>query len=706
MLDVSGLRAAYKRYGFEEARSGNNNVLVFTLKAGHFHNADIVPINQQGTYQQEMIFLQFKDSGFACKIRTYNDIDDVKKSLFQGFFSIDSTHKRLLKEYNKFTKSIISVHSDNAEYKYINSNYYINEKAGENDVISEITTRIDDNTPTLFLIEAAAGFGKTCTAFELLRELTENHINKVPLFTELSRNRQAKIFRYVLLDEIDRSFPLLSSALVRAEIRNGNVPVILDGFDELLHQSEDSAVFDTSEPMLETISELLTNSAKVILTTRRTSILDGDDFHEWMARHSAEFNVVRIRIENPTIDNWLSSDRLDILRKNNFPIEKLCNPVLLSYLRCIPYEEFSDAVKSQDSLVDKYFMSMLERERTRQDLFMSPAEQYGVLKYISSDMMEYDYTAESKDYITTIVQDYFKNGELEKIRKLYPVDERPTSDEIINKLTSHALLDRSVDVSSNIGFVNEFVLGNFCSDVILENESNDWCGNKTFIEPVTLSYLPRTKEKKETLWNSLKFAIEFVSASDKFINSIRLNDAMLMDIDSENIDNLKLKDIKLFDKSAIKNSVFSDCNFHEVIFFCDNMEEISFVNCNFFDCSFENENSSSNKKIFIFGCIDNNDSLKQLEENTETIALQNESDEYTACDIYVLEKFWPIGNPSIFKHRPAKALYMKNNNFSYQEAISSIEKLKKKRIILNADKNGILEFNMDNFIEIKSLLGR
>lgn len=705
MLDVTGLRTAYQKYGFEEARSGNENVLVFTLKAGHFHNADIVPINKQGTCSQEQIFSQFKESGYACKIRIYNDIEDVKASLFQGFFSIENTHRRLIREYSKFTKSIVSVHSDNAEYKYINSNYFINEKIGERDVIHEIISRINEPEPTLFLIEAAAGFGKTCTAFELLREITENHSNKVPLFTELSRNRQAKIFRYVLLDEIDRSFPLLSSSLVRAEIKNGNVPVILDGFDELLHQSEDADVFDTTEPMLETIGELLTNSAKVILTTRRTSILDGDDFHDWMTRHSAEFNVIRIRIENPTIENWLTAERLNILIENRFPIEKLCNPVLLSYLRCIPEEEFTDTAKSPDYLVDKYFNSMLERERTRQDLLMSTTDQYNLLKYISSDMMEYDYTAESKEYITIIVQDYFKNGELEGIRKLYPVDARPTSDEIINKLTSHALLDRSVDVSSNIGFVNDFVLGNFCSDVILEDKNKEWCGNKTFIEPVTLSYLPRSSKKKMLLWESLKFAIEFGNASDKFINSIRLNNSMLMNIDSENIDNIKIKDVNLFDKSSIQNSVFTDSYFHNVIFHCENMKETSFVNCSFFDCTFIIDNDIS-PTIFIFGCTDNNESLKKIESNTEASILQDENKNYTECDTYVLEKFWPIGNLSIFKHRPAKALYMKNNNFTYQEAISSVEKLKKRRILLNADKNGILEFNMDYFHEIKNLLGR
>ncbi|WP_138947819.1 hypothetical protein [Pseudomonas syringae] len=169
----------------------------------------------------------------------------------------------------------------------------------------------------------------------------------IPLFSELSRNRQAKIFRYVLLDEIDRSFPSLRSSLVRSEIQNGNVPVILDGFDELIPQSKaksESDDYDTTEPMLETIGELLKKSAKVILTTRRTAIFDGDEFHSWVKRHNQDFDIFRLKISERTIQDWIPANRLEELRSLNFPIDRLSNPVLLAYLRCISNSEFDESI--------------------------------------------------------------------------------------------------------------------------------------------------------------------------------------------------------------------------------------------------------------------------------------------------------------------------------------------------------------------------
>ncbi|WP_228262130.1 hypothetical protein, partial [Acinetobacter baumannii] len=105
----------------------------------------------------------------------------------------------------------------------------INNKKGELNPIVEITNRLNEKKPILFIIEAAAGFGKTCTAYEILNHIVTKENNMVPLFSELSRNRQAKIFHYVLLDEIDRSFPNLKSQLVKDQILKGKVPVILDG---------------------------------------------------------------------------------------------------------------------------------------------------------------------------------------------------------------------------------------------------------------------------------------------------------------------------------------------------------------------------------------------------------------------------------------------------------------------------------------------
>jgi hypothetical protein len=138
--------------------------------------------------------------------KKYNTYEEAHKELFDGFFSVETTKERLIKDYKIFTDAIVKIHSSTASYSYINSKYYINGSEGDLNVVSEILDRININKPMLFLIEAAAGFGKTCTAYELLLELVTKNIGKIPLFSELSRNRQAKIFRYVLLDEIDRSF--------------------------------------------------------------------------------------------------------------------------------------------------------------------------------------------------------------------------------------------------------------------------------------------------------------------------------------------------------------------------------------------------------------------------------------------------------------------------------------------------------------------
>lgn len=57
-------------------------------------------------------------------------------------------------------------------------------------------------------------------------------------------------------------------------------------------------------------------------------------------------------------------------------------------------------------------------------------------------MVEGNYTSESREYISLVITE--KNQQLlEATRKLYTVDERPTTDELVNKLASHASI-RSV----------------------------------------------------------------------------------------------------------------------------------------------------------------------------------------------------------------------------------------------------------------------
>lgn len=699
MIDLEKLKSVYKRYGFEHAKSGTDDVVVFTIQSGYYHNADIVPLKH--TADSEAILSDFTKSGYACKTRSYASIDDVEKSLFEGYFTVSTTRKRLNKEYNKFIESVLSAYSDTARYSYIQSSYIINDRLGESNVVNEVRKKLKDKKAILFLIEAAAGFGKTCTAYEILNDIVTGDTNQIPLFSELHRNRQAKIFRYVLLDEIDRSFPSLSSSLVKSEILKGNVPVVLDGFDELLRTNEDGDGFENTEPMLETIGGLLQKKAKVILTTRRTAIFDGDEFHEWIESHSTDFDVIRIRLLEPTIHQWLDEDRIKSLQNIDFPIDRLSNPVLLSYLRCISKEDFESACLNPDEIVDTYFNFMLARESIRQDLLMPPADQYFVLQSIAADMMERNYTSSSRDDIVHFLNNNFREL-VEKTRQTYSINSRPSADEVINKLTNHAMLDRSNDQSKEIGFVNEFVLGNFCSDVIIGDESSEWAGDSIFIEPAVISYQPRNNDKKLELLKSLQFSLEFQTASNKLEVHLALDDEIGYELDGVTIENLAISTSQFANSNFVSSSTFINCKFSEVEFHAENISTTSFINCDFYSCKLYSAPFS--ETVSLLACTDDNELLPK-EHILDSISLEQEH-QYTPTEIYILEKYLPVGREIAHKHRAIKGLCTKNNYHSHIEIISGIENLKKRHVLLSANKTSFLALNLNKIAEIKAILGR
>ncbi|WP_206603992.1 NACHT domain-containing protein [Vibrio vulnificus] len=705
ILDRSKVRQAYERYGFFEQTCSEKNVMVFSIRTGHYHNADIIPLAP--SIDVKKTFSEYQELGYACQIKEYNGVNEIEAALFSGFFNLESTRQRLARDYEEFTDSLVKIHSDNATYTYIKTQYYVNNKEGTSTVIQEIIDRLDVEKPILFLVEAAAGFGKTCSAYELVKEIANTRTHQLPLFSELSRNRQAKIFRYVLLDEIDRSFPLLTSALVRSEIKSGKVPVILDGFDELLHESatDGGKNYKSTEPMLDTISELLINRAKVVLTTRRTAIFDGDEFHQWIANHENDFEVIRLRIQEPRVEDWLSPERLECICSAGFPIDNLSNPVLLSFLRCISDDEFFEVSQDATKLVDKYFDSMMERERKRQDLMMTPSEQYKILRTISDDMIEFDYTSESRDYIYSLI---LENNQIliEKTRKLYPVDTRPTTDELVNKLTSHALLDRKGKDSQGIGFVNEFVLGNFCADNIIDDASMEWDGDKRFIEPAIQSYLPRTADERNILWESLKFVLEFMNGSDKLKYNFMLTKKMCMNLDGESVEELMLNDFKIGDLAQIKDTVFINCKFSRCDFTLFNIENTTFIDCDFYHCLVTDLEGVGSDSIHFAGCNSDNDFISLISSDNDDGDVDISTNELDKCEVYVLEKFYPRGSQTFHKHRPISTICSQNKLFKHYEILKSIEKLKKKGFLSVPDKRSFLEINIDLIGEVKVALGR
>jgi hypothetical protein len=312
-----------------------------------------------------------------------DSIEKIESELFNGFFMIKEVRQRLESDYHQFVKK--QSEALLSGYQYVQSSYTIDGHApSEPNLVKDLLKYMASSKPTLILVEAAAGFGKTCTAYELIFRLVSSTAGPIntPLFTELSRNREARVFRHVLLDEIARFYRGLNPDLVEHEIMKGRIPLVIDGFDELLFRGvskkTDEVLFQETAPMLETISELLDGSsanvevvggnAKVVLTTRRTAVLAGESFSQWVKEKGEKFDIVRFSILEPTVDDWLGHERKAKLVQKGLPLEKIRNPVLLSYLRNIDDEKFERHCSSPSGILDHYFESMFQREMGRQDL--------------------------------------------------------------------------------------------------------------------------------------------------------------------------------------------------------------------------------------------------------------------------------------------------------------------------------------------------
>ena len=329
MTEIDDLIKLYENYGFNyRGDLSSTNEIVFTITQGVFDNAIIIKTDNS---QDKKLESELNDLGFHVNTEKLISFKNIENKLFKGFFSVEKTKSLFSNDYRNHIQNIAkSFPTSNISYTYIHSsfhkdgNYYDNGK----DILQDIQSEINTNGPKLILIEAPAGFGKTCTAYEIGQMISNQDDEHLVLFAELSRDRHAKIFNHVLQRELARSFPAVSASLVSKEIQAGKVVVILDGFDELLNEREDEKFqFEKSQAMLETIGKMLKFNAKIILTTRKTAILQGDDFDEWISEHSNNFEFMRYTLKEPSARNWLSSDRANRLIQHHINIKNLANPV-------------------------------------------------------------------------------------------------------------------------------------------------------------------------------------------------------------------------------------------------------------------------------------------------------------------------------------------------------------------------------------------
>lgn len=714
MIDSNNLISLFRKYGFDYKKSSSGKgFYAFTFKSGFFHNAEIVYVEGFDEDGLEKSIKELNDIGFSTKKTFFKNFNDVEEILFNGFFNVDEWKFRIKNEYNVYCENMLDILPIGAvKYSYVQVDYdkskgSVNNQYNGDDknIVIDILNEIKEDNSKLIIIEAPAGFGKTCTSYEIINKMVQESDLPLPFFTEFSRDRQAKVFSHVFVREVDRSFRTVNSDLVIEETKNGRIVLVLDGFDELLNESmtdvDDGAGFEKTQPMLETIGDLLNKKSKVILTSRRTAIFDGEAFQDWVDDYKYDFETIRYRLNIPKVTDWLDIYRIEKLERNGIDISNLANPVLLSYLRSVNDEMFDDLCKDGSKIVNHYFLSMFERERERQDLLIKPEDQSKILTSIAMDMCDHDYTSDKRERIVDFIRSNFLSL-LEETRRLYTVSQRPTIDALSNKLSTHAFFDRSIQGENRVEFVNEFVFGNFISKGLIEYESNDWiAANERFVEPAVQAYLPRNKDERELLWSKLEGMRDFLSSTEHMHYEYLLENKVDSDCYSgSTITRLSFKSICFFESEKIESSVFNECIFSGCTFNLDNFFDVTFISSQFYDCTILDGNSSFD--IDFLNCSDNNGFI----EKSEVVDEVEDSDDYDLIlEQEILKKYIQLGSGSITRLHIYTGVLYKIDGFSRRKITKAIKRLKDKGILENANNSSFTAINKNKIVDVKKIIG-
>jgi hypothetical protein len=706
-LDGRKLDELYKKYGFT-IKSITDNLRVYTFRQGYFHAAEIVPLAEGApTPKAEK---EYKDSGYAVRTRNFHSIHEAEQALFDGFFSTDETSTRLVAYYNTFhthqTKTL------GGAYHYIPCPFTTANSTQEKEDISitdYIIKSISQSGPQLVLIEAAAGYGKTCTAYEVVNAMATQQPPITPIFTELSRNRRARVFHYVLLDEIDRNYQGLNSELVKSQILAGRLPLVIDGFDELLQKNtalpEKDDSFEDIESMLDTIGALLKGEAKVILTTRRTAIFAGDDFHRWMSSRENDFTLTRISIEEPSVQNWLGPERYELIEKSSIPIKQIANPVLLTFLRNLADEDFLNCCTDPELVISKYFTSLLEREQKRQELRISWQAQLLIFKSLAKEMADFDITSEKKAFIKDLIAN--ENAHiLEEVRKTYPPTERPTIDELADTLAGHALLDRVGRNDDTVGFMNDFVFGTLIGDTILESNKDDWVASEHMLNLAVTAYRMRSTDRRKTLRTKLDFACQLLDLQTQLSIDLDLCDRPLRNFTDATFDTLTVSNVSFPPDTTFVNCTFSHCVFHNVDFHVDAFKSVGFLNCTFYNCRATTSSSSSSDATgcWALGCQEYSGSVIAAFQASPSVSVRREIDPHDEYEKNILRQFWPIGRPHAQRHRAVRTLFLGFAPSAHTEVHRAIDSLRRQGLITINGEQAILD--TEKMATIRELLGR
>lgn len=692
MMEVNLLDNLFIEYGYTLQES-NESCRVYLLRQGMYYGAEIVIFDDS---DQKNLFNEYSKAGFSVKRQRFKTIDEVEEYLFKGFFKTDVSRHEIKKRYQAFAEKQVRPYGVNSgiKYQYIQMPFTVSKDSLDegmqgHDLLNTIFHQIETPGAHLVIVEAAAGYGKTCTSYELYKTFLDRESSRSikPIFTELSRNRDVKKFKYVLWSEIDNEKSTTAKqSLVVYNIKKGRIPLIIDGFDELLSKDIDSGSeegldeFEQVETMLSTIGGLLQNEAKIILTSRKTAIFAGAQFEEWVDSYKGSFDVIRIQLEKPDIRTWLSVERYESLVNAKVPLAHVANPVLLTYLRNISEEDFKQVLTKPCDITSKYFEFLLTREKTRQNIIIPASDQQVIYENLAKTFLEFDIMGESRQFVKEMIVDYNKPLLL-KYKELSP--DNPTLNELADTMTNHALLDR-VGNKDYVTFVNEYIFGYLLGNALINNNCDFLAKQipypEEILERAISSFKYSSEEDKAELWSRLiPFRNKMNNQHALYVDSV-LKQRIYGSFISCGFNSMIYEDVSFLENDgSFSNVSFVDCTFENCVFCPSVFNNTFFTGCKFLNCTLVNELSLlSEESVHFYGCEDYHSGfIAQFNKKNKVVVRQEVE---ATLEIQILSKYFKVDGRStkmkyisyIKREFPEKIL---------EEVFSVFNSLKKKNYI-------------------------
>ncbi len=712
MIDKQAIDKLYGLYEFEKDTE-KEFCCVYTYDQGYFNNAEIViydPTKESDIKKTKDSYIQM---GYSVSLRAAKDYEEIKSKLFHGFFKTQASNARVLIEYEEFTK-VQSKRLGGNSYFYIESQYILNDEQRNDHIVDKVFEIINQEGAQLVILEAPAGFGKTCTSYEISRAISSKMGSDiVPILAELSKNRSARIFSYVLLTEIDRKFPRLSSALVTEQIKEGNIPLIIDGFDELLSKSsvEDNDTIEETKTMLDTIANFFTEGSKtkIVLTSRKSSILVGEVFDKWIAEKLLYCNVNRIQIMNPTVAEWIGNDKKKYLESKGVTLDYIANPVLLAMLRTISLEDFSDKFQCASDVLSNYFSILLEREKDRQQLYLGVDEQKKIMRKLAAMFVQLDIFADEPENIQILIEEIVE-PDIATYLSFYneaAVNNEismPTEDEFTMKLVHNALLDRVNLKSNNIGFINEFIFGILIGDALLEKDLKIEDVTDKYLGLLLTAYVIESAEKRRNLYQIINDGEIPMSTEQKLTLDMNLIGKLNHDFVDEYISNVFFRCI--FDMRTehyFYNCVFESCTFEKNTVENVLFEGCHFINCNFYDIQIIETGRIEEESVFI-SCT-GHEKLKEVICESKSINTMKDSGKNERYyEKLVLEQYWMKGSNAADPRKTYRTLCKGVKQQEKAKVLAAVDELISRKILVR--RTYCLELNFSKMAEIKDILER